>query len=137
MSDPGMSGSGCGRALLPSRIQASHGPTPAASTRTSTWPRPGSGFGMSASFSTLGAPNSETTTAFMVPSRSDPVVNMLLKHADEPGRYQYQPDQVREAQPQIWIHHSCPAVRSSRTESRPPLVCLRCREMADPGYQLV
>src|SRR5512132_3122567 len=84
MSDPGMSGSGCGRALLPSRIQASHGPTPAALTRTSTWSRRGWGSGTSASFSTLGAPNSETTTAFTMPPLA--VVSgqygSLIRHED-------------------------------------------------------
>ena len=41
-SDPSVSGSGCGSALLPSLTHASHGPTPDARTRTSTWSVPGS-----------------------------------------------------------------------------------------------
>jgi hypothetical protein len=36
MLDPSVSGRSCGNALLPARIHASHGPTPAAFTRTRT-----------------------------------------------------------------------------------------------------
>ena len=42
-SEPRVSGSGCGRTLLPALIQPSQGPTPAAATRTSTSPSPGAG----------------------------------------------------------------------------------------------
>ena len=43
--------------LLPSRISASHGATPAAITRTSTSPAPGRGTGMSSTTTTSGGPN--------------------------------------------------------------------------------
>jgi hypothetical protein len=41
VSRPAVSGSGCGKALFPDLIQASHGPTPAASTLTRISPRLG------------------------------------------------------------------------------------------------
>src|SRR6266566_2379712 len=53
----------------PSRILASPGLMPAALTRTSTWPGPGSGMGTSATLSTSTPPYSSNRTAFgMAPS---------------------------------------------------------------------
>ena len=50
----------------PARIQASHGPTPAATTRTRTWPAPGDGRSISSSVMTSGGPNRCTRHAAMV-----------------------------------------------------------------------
>jgi hypothetical protein len=46
-SDPSVNGSGWGRTLRPDLIQASHGPTPSAFTRSNTSPLPGVGRGTS------------------------------------------------------------------------------------------
>src|SRR5258705_2467996 len=64
-SDPRVSGSGCGRMLLPLRIQASQGPTPAAFTCTTTSPPPGSGLGTSSMEMASGGPKLCTRTAFI------------------------------------------------------------------------
>src|SRR5271165_2101047 len=64
-SEPSVSGNGWGRALLPARIQASHGPTPAALTRTSACPAPGEGGGKSSSVMTSGAPKRCTRHALL------------------------------------------------------------------------
>jgi len=63
-SDPSVKG-GCGLTLLrPSRMIASHGPTPAAATRTSTSPSPGDGSGTSSTTTTSGGPKRWIRTAF-------------------------------------------------------------------------
>ena len=53
------------RTLCRLRIKASHGPIPAALTRTTTSPLPGSGLGKSSMEMTSGEPNSWTRTAFI------------------------------------------------------------------------
>jgi len=64
-SDPSVSGSGCGRTLLPARIHPSHGPTPAALTRTSTSPAAGSDRAISSNAMTSGGPKRCTRLAFI------------------------------------------------------------------------
>src|SRR5437763_1487379 len=65
-SDPSVSGRGCGRALLPARIQASQGPTPAALTRTRTSPPPGDGTSICSSVMTSDGPKRLTREAVMI-----------------------------------------------------------------------
>src|SRR3984957_8199097 len=66
MSEPRMTGSVGLVPLCPSRINASHGPTPAAWMRTKTWPAAGCGRGTSAATIALGGPNWRIISTFML-----------------------------------------------------------------------
>src|SRR5262249_24103080 len=57
MSDPRVSGRGCGSTLRPARIRPSHGPTPAALTRTRISPSSGLGTSMRRSSIASGGPD--------------------------------------------------------------------------------
>lgn len=62
-STPGISGGRPARWYTPARTSASARFTPAAATRTSTWPGPATGSGTSTGTSTSGPPNSSIRTA--------------------------------------------------------------------------
>src|ERR1043166_3629059 len=66
-SDPSVSGSGWGRTLRPDLTSASHGPTPAAFTRSNTSPSPGAGRGTSSTTSASTSPKWCTRIACMFP----------------------------------------------------------------------
>jgi hypothetical protein len=77
-SEPKVSGRGCGRALLPAPIQASHGPTPAALTRARTSPASGIGRGTSSSRS-MTARGAEAVDASAVIIAPDLGIDLSLK----------------------------------------------------------
>src|SRR5579863_10550198 len=65
ISDPKINGNVWWTPLFPSRMSASHGPTPAAFPRTRSCPPPGSGRGTSVYFITSRDPYLEIRTAFI------------------------------------------------------------------------
>jgi len=68
-SEPRISGKCSWMPLLPSRMSASQGPTPAAYTRIRSCPSAGSGGGNSSYSITLGGPNCRTRAAFICPPK--------------------------------------------------------------------